>query len=95
MEEYFSVFQQTVMDALNVSCKIKTTRLLQFPYFYFSHLIHLINQLRTAKKCNYRNGTIERLKKVSLSVEFDKTILIKYLSPHSCFKFLRSLSSNR
>ena len=99
MEEYFSLWQQTVLYALNMSCKIKTSRRSQYPYFYSSHSIHLINKLRTAKKCNYRNGTTERLKQeISLSVELDKTVLLENLSPvstRSCFKFSRSFSSNR
>ena len=99
MEEYFLLWQQTVMYALSMSCRIKTTRRSQYPYFYSSHSIHLINKLRTAEKCNYRNGTIERLKlDVSVSVELDKTVLLENLSPvctRSCFKFLRSFSSNR
>ena len=99
IEEYFSLWQQTVLYAINMSCKIKTSRRSQYPYFYSSHSIHQINKLRTAKKCNYRNGTIERLKQeISLSVELDKTVLLENLSPvstRSCFKFLRSFSSNR
>ena len=92
------MWQQTVMDALNVSCKIKTTHRLQFPYFYSSYFFHLINKLSTAKKANYRSATIERLQQeVSLSVELDKTVLIEKLCPHStcsCFRFLLSFSSN-
>ena len=59
----------------------------------------MINKLPTAEKCNYTNGTIERLKQeISLPVELDKTVLLENLSPvstRSCFKFLRSFSSNR
>ena len=99
MEEYFSLWQQTVMYALNMSCTIKTTRRSQYQFSCSSHSIHLINKLRTAEKCNYRNGTIERLKQdISLSVELDKTVLLENLSPvstRSCTKFLRSFSSNR
>ena len=49
---------------------------------YSSHSIHLINKLRTAKKCTCRNGTIERLQVVSLSVESDKTVPNEQLSPN-------------
>ena len=67
MEEYFSLWQQTVMYALNMSSKIKITRRSQYSYFYSSHSIHLINKLRTAETCNYRIGTIERLKQENRS----------------------------
>ena len=81
-----------------MSCKIRTTHRLQFSYFFPSHSIHLINKLRTAKKCNPRNGTIEKLQEVRWSVDIDQTDLIENLSPHStrgCFKILLSFSSYR
>ena len=79
------------MGALNMSCKIKTCRLLQLPYFCSSYSIHLINKLRTAKKCNNRNGIIEQLRQeVSWFVELDERVLFENLSLQStrfCFKF--------
>ena len=99
MEKYSSLWQQTVMDALNMSWKIKTTQRLQFPSFYSSHSIHWIKKFRAAKSCSYRNGTIGRIQQeVSLSVKVDKTVLTENLSPHSThssFNFLRAFSSNR
>ena len=99
MEEYLSMWKQIAMVALNMSCKIKKSRRLQFPYFFSSHSFHSINKVGTAKNCNYRNGTSERLQEeVNLSVESKKTVLIKNLSHHSirsCFKFLSCFSSNR
>ena len=49
IEEYSSVLQQTLMDALNMPCKNETTRQLQFPYFYSSHAVHLIKKFRIAE----------------------------------------------
>ena len=55
--------------------------------------------IRSVKKGNYRNGTIEMLQqKVSLFVELDKAVLLDKRSPHStrsCIKFLRFFSSSR
>ena len=99
MEKCSSKWPQTVMDAVNLSSKIKTTRRLHFAYFFSSLSILLNIKIRTAIKCNYRNGTIERVRQqVSLSVELDKTVPIENLSlqsTRSSFNFFRSFSSNR
>ena len=96
-EEQFSMWQQTVMDTLNLFCKIKTTRGLQIYKFYFPQLI-IWSKNFVQKKFNYRNGTVEKLhEEVSLFVELDRIVLIGNLSLHStrcCFKFLCSFSPN-
>ena len=48
-EESSSMRQQTLMDALNKSCKINISPLLQILYCYFSYSIHLLNKLRRLK----------------------------------------------
>ena len=47
MQKFFSMRQQTVKDASNMSFKIKTTRRLQFSNFYSSHSFPFINNLST------------------------------------------------
>ena len=98
LEEYFELWHRTIFDACVQSCSLKTSRRMQFPYYYSSYTIHLLNKLRTAVKNNYNLEYISKLREdANQSIELDKTLLIDSFSPHStrtCFKYLRSFSSN-
>ena len=98
LEEYFELWHRTIFDACVQSCSLKTSRRMQFPYYYSSYTIHLLNKLRTAVKNNYNLEYISKLREdANQSIELDKTLLIDSLYPHStrtCFKYLRSFSSN-
>ena len=98
LEEFFELWHRTIFDACVQSCSLKTSRRMQFPYYYSSYTIHLLNKLRTAVKNNYNFEYISKLREdANQSIELDKTLLIDSLSPHStrtCFKYLRSFSSN-
>ena len=97
-DDYVAFWYQVLMNAINESCHRKTNRRLEFPYFYSSYSIHMINKLRTAAKNNYEPTYQKKLKDdIQNSIELDKTILIDSLSPNStrsCFKYLRSFSLN-
>ena len=97
-DDYVAFWYQVLMNAINASCHRKTNRRLEFPYFYSSHSIHMINKLRTAAKNNYEPTYQKKLNDdIQNSIELDKTILIDSLSPNStrsCFKYLRSFSLN-
>ena len=97
-DDYVSFWYQVLTNAINASCQRKTNRRQEFPYFYSSHSIHMINKLRTAEKNNYNPEFKKKLvDDIQNSIELDKTILIESLSPNStrsCFKYLRSFSLN-
>ena len=50
------------MSGINACRHRKTNRRLEFPYFYTSHSIHVINKLRTAAKNNYEPTYRRKLK---------------------------------
>ena len=97
-DDSFAFWYQVLMNANNASCHRKTNKRLEFPYFYYSHFIHMINKLSTAAKNNYEPTYQKKLKNdIQNSIELDKSFLIDSLSPNStrtCFKYLRSLSLN-
>ena len=97
-DDYVAFWYQVLMNASNASCHRKTNRRLEFPCFYYSHSIHMINKLRTAAKNIYEPTYQKKLKDdIQNSIELDKTILIDSLSPNSsrsCFKYMRSFSLN-
>ena len=86
-------------DACVQSCFVKNSRWMQFPYYYFSNAIHLLNKICTAAKGNYKLEHLLKLREVAnLSIQLAKTLLIDSLCTHStrsCFKNLRSFSSNQ
>ena len=86
------------MNAISASRHRKTNKTLEFPDFYSSHTIHLINKLRTDARNNYEPTYQKKLQDdIQNAIELDKTILIDSLLPNStrsCFKYLRSFSLN-
>ena len=98
LEEYFELWHRTIFDACVQTCSMKNSRWMQFPFHYCSYTIHLLNKTRTAVKNNYKLEYISKFREdANQSIELDKTLLIDSLSPHStrtCFKYLRSFSSN-
>ena len=90
------ILSPTIFDACVQSCSMKTSRRMQFHYYYSSYTIHLLSMLRTAAKNNYNLEYISKLREDDNQSELDKTLLIDSLSPHStrtCFKNLRSPSN--
>ena len=58
-DEYVAFWYQVLINAINASCHRKTNSRLEFPLFYSSFSIHMINKLRTAAK-NNMNQHIKR-----------------------------------
>ena len=95
--EWYELLTQSIGSSL----QLKRSKRLHFPAFYSSHIIHILNLVRTNqtklnKGWSLHNSIkhIELTRVLSESIELDKHIYIEQFSlksPTDCFKLLRSL----
>ena len=89
--DFLSFFDVSVKAALDDSCPKKSKRRLGFPYYYFSHSIHLANKLRTLRRKKFSIlSYMTRLESDFItSVVLDKEVLFQNFSLSCAFKFLK------
>ena len=92
--DFLSFFDVSVKAALDDSCPKKSKRRLGFPYYYFSHSIHLANKLRTLRRKKFSIlSCMTRLESDFItSVVLDKEVLFQNLS--CAFKFLNQFKKS-
>ena len=86
---------------LNEFIPKKRSRRQQYPPYYSSHSIHLLNQLRTLQKRKDMNNRVESSlrEKLSISLELDTVVFLEAFTSHNktglnmCYKLIESLSN--
>ena len=94
--DFLSFFDVSVKAALDDSCPKKSKRRLGFPYYYFSHSIHLANKLRTLRRKKFSIlSYMTRLESDFItSVVLDKEVLFQNFSLSCAFKFLNQFKKS-